>query len=828
MFRALRGQVELYIDADKKAIGERKDIKPDKKKSEFEQLKKDRIDHLKETKKLIPDMVGDFRKRLNDAKIAPEQKEKLETDKATAWVFHPAEYIEKWKNLVLDKADEEKLEEEIVLEKKQTQKPEERPHGFGMVEFSKFKEVETDLMKISETVEALANKLRASDIPAPKSPESKSASGGSDLPELKSVPIDETMKNVNIYFEKLKKEHEKLMEEADSKEEKAKERTKLKEIEQIANSVNHELKEPMEKFLPSKNPPVQLANVIAHELDWFKKLHSLYRGVLWFHTKIEEIPEEERHNLPKPTDKKGAIEHGALVTLHSSALSLRTEALSKVTHFYGMDIHSKAAYGAANVAMKACMAFAVDCADYFERYKTYLNEQGMRRATLSDSIRRIAVELGEQMTIKDFDKIFPKEETIAKINKIGDPQIEKWAKEELEDIYTFFKKSYLNPGSKLKSMAEESKEAPQEMMAKIIPGVLDVFVKTWSDVGKTQEEHSSKWTEKYEYLTKMIKHLQERKVFPDLALSKVTDVPKGISSRKSVVDYIEKNWLVKTPKEILKLFRDNEHLKGEGGGGSSGGGRQKEHLPIVSGIQEIIDHDLVELLTKKEETPEKFLNELMKQIGNGLRHHTKSTDEIVDLGTVVTSVLAILKDIPRRMTKIKMNVPGVKGTPGKPYSPGGMTKHLKAEEIEAAKEPERHFGPSPKTKEPRETPSHLKYLTQPGPLRIRPSGYDITITRLQEARDLKDKVDKLHSLLEKIVAPEKIETIYPHGLLDGLDQLLKEEHKGIHAPTSNPKEEEKARKAIYLGPSTPQTFRIAEKFAGVVLPNEDDVTSILS
>ena len=85
--------------------------------------------------------------------------------------------------------------------------------------------------------------------------------------------------------------------------------------------------------------------------------------------------------------------------------------------------------------------------------------------------------LGEQAAVKDFDKIFPEEQTLAKLKGIEHYD---WAEEELGEIYDFFKKEFINPSSKLNSNSEAAGEDPHDLLKKFIDAVLEVFVKTWT------------------------------------------------------------------------------------------------------------------------------------------------------------------------------------------------------------------------------------------------------------------------------------------------------------------------------------------------------------
>ena len=92
------------------------------------------------------------------------------------------------------------------------------------------------------------------------------------------------------------------------------------------------------------------------------------------------------------------------------------------------------------------------------------------------------------------------------------------------------------------------------------------------------------------------------------------------------------------------------------------------------------------------------------------------------------------------------------------------------------------------------------------------------ISHLDEAIYLKDKINDLHQIISKLVAPDEVQPFYPRGLLEGLEQLQKEHKVGPYTPE---------RKSSWIADDLTNlvAFTVAQKFAGVVL--RDDEAMIL-
>ena len=136
LFKKVRGQIEHSMEADRKRIKEMKGSsgralgREDQEKA-LQDAKKHRLDDLIAFQEIIPDIVGDYKRRLTAAlaKMKPSDRDRLKGSPEVAWVNNPTAFITRAQNtLLLD--DEMKrinayklLGTEFELEKRETAKP---------------------------------------------------------------------------------------------------------------------------------------------------------------------------------------------------------------------------------------------------------------------------------------------------------------------------------------------------------------------------------------------------------------------------------------------------------------------------------------------------------------------------------------------------------------------------------------------------------------------------------------------------------------------------------------------------------------------------------
>jgi hypothetical protein len=604
------------------------------------------------------------------------------------------------------------------------------------------------------------------------------------------------------------------------------------ELEEIKTDVNSDASKSIRPVTSEKFIQVQFANTLVNSLEWFKKLHSLYRGASWSQNKsryrVEEKNIDERKTEYLTVKKAGDSEQGTLMSEYRSVWHLHDKSYDNLKRFVNNDIHSlESPYADADSAIKSLREFSSACKDYLkdlekagqkvELYRAEIGEHSNSGESkvveaICSTITRVSVELGQKAVVKDFRKIFPEELTLVKLKGIEHYD---WAVEELDEIYDFFKKEYVSPSPKLKSNAESAGEDPRDLLKKYMEAVLEVFVKTWTKVNESKENTSYWVIKKYPHLFKEIANLQRGEVFPKLSMSKIKPISKGIASRKSVIDYIEKNWLNSTPKAFKDAMAKWEHLfedpsKGEGGGGSASKGvtHSKEPKPVVHGTQEQIDRELVDFL-KTDQTPEAFLKELFFNIGKSLRREFDA-DKIIDTGTVATSLASILSDLPKMLRNIWVQVPGVSDR---------TVRAETSKQVEKMKKHPPQFTPGSKPQQD-EIPVQYKTMIEPGPWRHRRNRPDIIMTgkpadQLNEALKMIEKVKKLYRIIGFYLGKENVpveDTMrnagFPDGLLEGIDHLHRILKKGPHAPPEVGERKDKMAELLL-----PLSYKLAQKFA---------------
>jgi len=955
LFKKIRGQIELSMEADRKRIKEMRgpsgrSIGREVQEGYLQDAKKDRLNDLVKFKNLIPEVVDDYKKRLVKAldKMNPSDRDRLKGSPELSWVDNPTAFITKAQNTLLLDEEMNRIKEyqllgtEFELDKRETGKPEPKQTGGEMVPFAKYREIEDELKMTKYEIKKVAEKFKFMPIPAVE--EKKNASniqyairvmaaegyqylsdekkkniidkymdykGGKqpgygapsdiewvvgdaelqktiekaeserdilDSNRRESVPEKERRRLDRLYNEKIeelrllrdieknrkhrvrfversKEEWNKseaegvLMESAEGlKKLEAKFAEIVKayrpwmdaciqkssggekeELEETNNDVNQDVSRSIRPVTSEKFIQVQYANTLISALEWYKKLHSLYRGASWsqnrssFRVEEKNIADMRKEYLTVKTS--GDSEQETLYTEYRKISSLRNKSYDQLKRFVNNDIHSlNSPYADADTAIESLQAFSSACKDYLKNLEKtgqkidFYNARLGKHLSFSKSktvvfkfiestIKKLSGEIGELAVVKDFDKIFPKEQTLAKLRGIEHYD---WAEEELDEIYNFFKREFISPSPNLESNAEAAGEEPRDLMRRYMDAVLDVFIKTWTKVNEFKEDTSYWVIKKYPNLYKEILELQRGGVFPKLSMSKIKPISKGVPSRKNVIDYIEKNWLRSTPSAFKDAMQKWEHLfdhpfKEEGGGGAGAGkGRvnhSKEPTPVVHGTQEQIDRELVDFL-KTDQTPEAFIKDLLFNIGKSLRKEFDA-DKIIDVGTVATSLASILSDIPKMMRNLWVQVPGV------------SDRSVRAETSKEVEKMKRHppqFAPGTKPEE-EEIPIQYKTMIEPGPWHHRRTRPDIILTgkpteQLNDALKMFEKIKKLYRIIAFYLGKDALRVEdtrhgvgYPDGLLDGIDHLHRILRRGPHAP-----EVQEAKLIL------PLSYKLARKF----------------
>ena len=684
LFRTFRGQVENKIGADKKQVSTMK-MKPEEKKAEFEKMKKERVEDLKKVRDMIPDLVGDFRKR-RDAmlqKLGPGRAEIEKKEKDLAWVEDATDkgLIKKWQDSVLDATEEQKLKdmqfegEAIEVEKKETAPAAPKQKGTGIMEFTKFEGIKEEMHGILGDISSLNNKLKTTEFPKPTTEKAGVfALVEGMLPSGTVEAGDETYAHIDKAprtFADLEKEHDEYM---------AKLREELDKNERdflnrgIAEHEN-DMKEKVKTYPVAKaDSPVYLAQIVAGGIQWYKKLNSMYQSVIWVKNKITKLPVTEEHTIPRPKKAEedvavapAPVDKKSLADLLQQAEASKGAMLNKVGYLTEASPLSASTRNKAALAFKATEKFITDGNDYMFEYE---KAKSGRKATLASAVARYAVELGEQAKVPEFDKVFPREATIARLNTLKDEETKRWATEELEVIHTFFKRQFMHPSSKLLEVAKNSQKTPQEILSGVIEKVLDVFVKTWQKKDKSQEKgQTSHWTDKYEGLRKIIEYGQTHNIFPHITMQTTKKDEPGRPSSEEINKYLE-NW-IHMPQAFAEMAKGFEDI--HGGAGASSSGREKIPKPVVHGAQEVVDRLIVDFINDRSEKSMAFINRILKEVGHGITQHTDESDEASSMSTVVTAVLGLLKNtIPTTIKNLRVQLPGVRKAESDVEAVGGV------------------------------------------------------------------------------------------------------------------------------------------------------------
>jgi hypothetical protein len=876
-FRAFRGLMEKVVDQDKIDINSNKDIKD--KVNERARIEKERIGDLEEAKNLIPDIVGDFRKRRDDALkgMSPADIEATKSRKDLDWVEHPAEHVKEWQNLIY--SEEEKVEHKLdtVLEKREVKKEDPKEKGVGIVDKTKFKDIQDEMHLIIKDIDIWGKILGDDDrcpIPSPDLEKTKNSYltqeehaqkleeekrlkkayllivGGdttqkkedSKEQEYEHMTMDERAKAIEKKFQKSKESFNEIMEKL---------KNELDKMElQKANVILKEVNEPLPVFETTDKKVLFFSRLLQRSLEVYKRLNSLYNGVIWTRTRKEVVPLEERHKdlllkkgegdpkediEPKEEPKK---EPERLSTLYDIVSEKRKEVVSAIHHFTGIDIFSPESREKASKVKKLLAAFEDKCSSYFHRWAAEMKAQKTPEKTVHAEIRTFAGELIEHATVTEYDKAFPYEQTVARLNKIGNKQVAKWAKKELDDVYNYFKKLYLNPPEKLLHITKNLKKSPQELIVEGLDKILDIFVDYWEKFGEVKEKKvgkPSRLPEKYKNLHKVVLYLQQHEVFPEFSETKSTPESATVPTSQAIMDYIEREWMHQSPtftkglketgaqhiKKWEETYSDSEgdddekeDILDEGDQektAGKGGKRQKDPKPIVTGIQEIIEEFLlIDFLNDDKETPNDFMKKLFHHIGTGLRQQ-EGRGNTIDIGTAMSAMLAILKYIPQAMKKVTVSSPGIRE----------QMKRVPASDLVMAK-------PTPVTR---------KYLVDEGTgWRGRPKRTDLVMLKgrtpeehLEHAEKFKKKIDDLYNIINRYIEPDKLGFIYPTGFLAIYDQFQKETKKGPHAPeVGRPPEKEEEKKAELIDFPNQMSYNICSKAVGIRVATEDDFAAILS
>lgn len=214
-------------------------------------------------------------------------------------------------------------------------------------------------------------------------------------------------------------------------------------------------------------------------------------------------------------------------------------------------------------------------------------------------------------------------------------------------------------------------------------------------------------------------------------------------------------------------------------------------------------------MLQTDQTPEAFVKELLFNIGKSLRREADA-DKIIDMGTVASSMIKILTDIPKMMKGLWIQVPGVSDRTIRAETP---------KEVEKMKKHPPQFAPGSKPVG-EEIPVQYKTMIEPGPWRHRRNRPDIILTgrpadQLNAALKMFEKVKKLYRIIGFYLGKENVpveDTMrnagFPDGLLEGIDHLHRVLKKGPHAPEVG---ERKVKTAELL---MPLSYKIAQTFAG--------------
>ena len=784
---SLRGLVELWYAAEIKKLKTEK-MEPEDRKKEIKDSGKRHIDDLKKVKELVPHIIIDFRERRDRAlaEMKPESSDAMKSDplyvKNFDWVYGsgvPAK-TKILEEALYSEAEQKKMDElsyegkDIVLEKVQTTKPEPKQKGVTPVGIDKFILAGNDLHITMNNIKSLAAKLGSvqGELPSPekikkadekiihrppgpvieKEPSRYQPGSFEEAEALQEELHDEA--GGESEWKKLKPEEQKARRETKYEEmhklnpdeqitrwdEKRNDRTKkfladidkrIAEADAVLKKKLNEIKKDVEEQkvtekLTTGYAPVLWSNTIAHEAEWFSKLHSMYHGAIWIHNKPEEKDISQMIKVPVyspevgvPDTKTAAGEEGVL---HEKAMQLRKALLDRVDHFIGMDYKSKGARDIAKQVQEAAKAFSTVCEQYLKFFKIKKNSSSI----ISSIIQRFqSGKTGLETKTGDvrhffhdpkFEEIFPLQKLYEELKtRIPDPGILHMARGELKSLHDFFEEEHLNPTPEFIAHAKKDNKTPHQFMGDILKGILSVFVDNWTKdvekrIGEKDDKESKKLAEEYPTLSAKIRSMhsqvdRDKNSFPALAPEKRKETTEGIPSSKAIVDYIEENWMQK-PKMVEEELRQYSHLHG-GGGSTSKTKREKPQKLIVNISDEVLKKGLMDYLldkkVKNEEgeevpaTPSKFFDDMIFDIGMNMKREHNRTNAISDEATVIKTVASLLeKDIPRILASIPMMYGGIKQRAQqhrKDYTgePGTWTERLKGGLIDLDKPENRLF-----------------------------------------------------------------------------------------------------------------------------------------
>lgn len=763
LFNGLRGQVELAIDHDKVAIGKNKDVSVKEKPAELKLLLKGRIKDLKDLESLIPHMVGDFRKRRDEALkgFTAAEIEDLKKRRDLDWVEHPDKFVKEWQDAVYsaEEAAAHKETGDPMLQKRVVKKPDEKEKSTGTATFSKFKDLENDMMSLIKDIDGWATDLgndKKSHISDPadieKQMEKQGSGGGTNEESAESkyqnLTTEERAKATEKkYLEKVKiyEEYIKSLDLSASDQ---------KKVDMDLGSMKKEIP----SFVHSDKNVILYANLISYSLDVYKRQNSMYNSVIWVRQVKEETPLEDVHkkNIPVTETAKTA-DVGTLTELYKHILSERKAVVDQIHHFTGVDLYAPESRMKADQVLKKVNKFTSDCETYFDKYE---QENKKVRTEKKTEVKPVQAEvMGDKASIPEFDKAFKFEETIGRIEKIKDKQAVEWAKEELGDIYDYFKKVYLNPPKKVLDITKELKKSPQDLIEEGMKDVNNIFVAFWEKFAEERasgdeevESKPSKMPEKYSNLNKIVEHLQKEGVFPEVSLAKPPK--KKEPPKKVIINYVEQHWMDEASNFAVEL-KGRTHsvwdaFESGGGGGVIRDVPKNRDNPVVNGVGEQMKQMMIDFLEDEKETPRAFINNIFHHIGSGLKQQ-HSHGEGTDIGTLMSDILNIMRKIPMIVRGIRVRSSLL--TPK--YRPVGKS---------AVEDAFRDI---------------VKKVADKPPVKVdkinkRPGAADIFIYSLDEAEALRKKVDNLQELIDKIIAPEKLGTLELAGFSAVYDELKRE------------------------------------------------------
>jgi hypothetical protein len=811
-FKALRGLFELMNVQDKKNVGKNKDYSMKEKPAEKERREKARIADLDAIRELIPGVAGDFKARRDNflKGLSEAQRDELK-GRDLDWVDSPGASVKKWQDAVYTLEEKEKHRANPRIENRELEKEPEKERGVGIADPTKWQDMQKDMKLLLKDISFLTGKLDVSEIPkpdeVPKSAYQLLTSGDStvqrkDIGEeskYEGLSIEERSKAIHDKFMKKKKEFDEAFKQitdwVDANEEEAAKR----EVEKVRKETEGEVPE----IKKGKAPVIFYSSAIDFSLDLFKKMSSLYQGVIWFRGRKEVKPLEEKREIKAEEPSAEPVTKGektpeAMDILYKRVLDLKKDAVHSLDHFVAIGIESKESREKAHIAQKKLRAFEDKASDYLFNIERAKKKKPVQ--AIHDLFYRLSVELGDKATVTEYEKAFPYDKTVQRLDQaIKNEKALKWAKQELNEIFNYFKKVYLNPSEKVRGISERLKKTPQEMVLNGLDKIMNIFVDYWKnfseemDSPKEDDLDVSQLPKKYENLFKIIKHLQKEGVFPEFSEAKEVSEKVTMPTKHEIMDYIERTWMNQSP-EFIEGLKKHVHLNEKEVGKEAGSARKQEKVqkPIVQGIQEILqDHLILDYLEGKD-SPEEFIQDIIHRIGTGLRTHSHM-GKTVDIGTAMSSILSILKYIPYVMTQIRVGAPGVKMQMKKVVPASALTPKWLLDQSEG----------------------HIKW-------RDRKKGDDIIIDSLKEAEELKKRIDDLYKVIELYIHPDKVGFKYPYGFDEAYQQFQHEEKKGPHAPEA-PREEKKAE--LYDYPSQ-LSFNVCAKALTLDIP-EDEFSAFL-